>query len=114
MTVLGINATDRDQTYGWADIAPGRIGKPMPRVVANAWENWRAAMADVDRLTDMEYLMPELSAAMKIERDAEDEYRRLWRLWQAHYWDDVLPDELQEAADQNESQGIMNWLGGEA
>ncbi|MHB8961977.1 MAG: hypothetical protein ACYC5K_02370 [Saccharofermentanales bacterium] len=109
MSALGINMTDKDQVFGWADIKSNR--KPMPKAVSAAWENWQAAMADVDRLADMEFLVPELSAAMLIEREAEAEYRRLWNLWQAHYWDEVLPDELQAAADQSEAEGIFNWLG---
>src|SRR5574340_388748 len=111
MTVLGINMTDKDRTYGWADITPSR--KPMPKAVADAWESWQAAMADYNRLTDMEFCPPELSAAYKIEREAEAEYRRLRHLWQDHYWDEILPDELQAAADESEAEGIFNWLGGD-
>ena len=111
MTVYGINATSSDPTFTWADCKPAR--RIMPKKVANAWMNMQAAMADVDRLNNEEFLLPELSAAMRLEREARAEYGRLYDMWQAHYWDEVMPSELQEAAAANEAEGILNWLAGE-
>ena len=111
MTVYGINATSSDPTFGWADCKPEQ--RSIPKKVVDAWSNLQAAMADVDRLSNEEFLMPEISAAMKLENEARTEYARLYNLWQSHYWDDVLPDELQDTADESEAEGVFNWLAGE-
>ena len=110
MTALGIDMTDKDPVYGWADIQP-EARPQMPPAVENARNNWLEAMRDVDRLTDAyEGFLPETQAAITFEANCRDEYHRLFDLWQRHYFDEILPDELLVEADR-EAQEIIDWIG---
>lgn len=111
MTALGIDMSDKEPTIGWDAITPSR--KPMPRLVAEAWQKWHEIAADVDRLSNEEFLLPELSAAMKQEHEAQEKYSRIYNFWQEHYWDDILPEELTATVNDNEAAPIFSWLAGD-
>jgi hypothetical protein len=79
MTVLGVNLTDTDPAYTWADIKPSR--RPVSQEILDARAHSEACWREWLRLADLfeegQATYEEVEEAFAIAAEAEDVYHRL-------------------------------------
>lgn len=90
MSVLGLNLTDGDPAYGWADIHPPHANRPDDLIQTQA--ELDAALEALDELIDAglsraaesdESFSQQCAAAAERVRAAEAAYHAAWQRWDA-------------------------------
>lgn len=79
MTVLGVNLSNSDPTYTWADLAPAPRSLPQPVLDAQEYSAacWREWLRLADAFDEGKATYEEVEDAFSLAAEAEEQYLHL-------------------------------------